>query len=194
MRRRRRVFEVTGRQILFALIIASLALTVVFNIGVYVGKKRVINAELEAERQDETQKLADIISTDKKLSHDLVQDRLKSREKATRDTQAPANTNDEKLPSTPSSDQPVKQPKIIRTKYAVKVGTFSSYKNAEKLLELLKSSGYEPRLKSELSAGKKVYHILVGRFDNIDTAKQLGRSLQGKLPQITDYVIKEVQD
>jgi len=77
-------------------------------------------------------------------------------------------------------------------KYTVKLGTFSSQKNAENLVNALKSSGHNPWMKSESNETGTVYHVFVGKFDDINKAEEYGRSLQEKSPYITDYIIREV--
>ena len=74
-KRRKRVFEVTGAQILVTLIIAVFALTFAFELGVSIGKKRVIEAEREVAQQDNIQmRAATRASTEEALSHDSLPD------------------------------------------------------------------------------------------------------------------------
>ncbi|MGQ9609538.1 MAG: transglycosylase domain-containing protein [bacterium] len=114
-----------------------------------------------------------------------------------------------KTPSIEQKTQEVKvdQPKIftetisdkdqqIKTEdkkitYTVKLGTFSSQENAEKLINSLKSLGYSPRLISENIGGQEVHHVYIGKFDDSTKAKEFGESLQGKSSYITDFLIKE---
>lgn len=75
--------------------------------------------------------------------------------------------------------------------YTVKLGTFSSRENAEKLMNSLRSLGYSPSATSESIGGQEVHHVYIGKFDDSAKAKEFGESLQGKSSYITDYMIKE---
>ncbi len=71
------------------------------------------------------------------------------------------------------------------------MGRFSSQENAEKLMNSLRSLGYNPRVTSEDIGGQKVHHVYIGNFDNSSKAKEFGESLQGKSSYITDFLIRE---
>jgi cell division septation protein DedD len=208
-KKRRGVFEVTMGQIIASMLMATFALTVVFYVGVHVGKKRVITAEQESQKLEEAK--ANLkIKTDNspKVTSDLQKqppyviksavERLKV-VTAKQDTdQKPKQETDNqpaKIYKEPSSkvtqSQTVKEPEVSKkSRYTVKVGTFSSYENAKKLSDSLESSGYEPQLIKGSNQGDTFYHVTVGDFDSIDKAKQYGDTLREKLPYINDYVIR----
>ena len=59
MHKQKRVFEVTRGKVWLALLIAALALTAVFEIGVLIGRKRTITAQQEAMRRGDARMLLD---------------------------------------------------------------------------------------------------------------------------------------
>jgi len=163
----KRVFEVTGGQIWAAVIIAAIALTIVFEVGVWIGKKRVINAERESARQNDTQI------------------RAATRTPLERDLPYKAPTDQSMEPSEAEKKE---------AKYTVQVGTFSSYENAVDMVKLLESYEYTNAwLNPESDTGKTLYRVFVGRFDTEDEAEQFGRSLQETLSYVTEYKVKEIQ-
>jgi len=178
MLKQRRVFEITKAQIWLTLLIAAIALTAVFEIGVHTGKKQVIEAELESEQQNNAKVLADT----RKLPSIPNSDR--------RDVKNNARTPNSDNPQSPLPERTTEEKE---TQYTIKVGTFSSYQNAKKLVNKLKSAGYDSWLKSDPGTGKVAYHVFAGRFDTTDKAKQFGKSLQNKLPYITNYVVREIE-
>jgi cell division septation protein DedD len=178
--REKRIFEVTGGRIWVVLIIAAISLTVVFEVGVWVGKKRVINAEREAARQSDVQMRAA--------------------------TKVPARTN---LSHKSSPDQPTGLPSDPRVrggeegpleaekkaaKYTVQVGTFSSYENAVDMVRLLESYEYRAWLSPESDTEKTLYCVFVGRFGARDEAERFGKSLQETLSYVTEYKVREIQE
>ncbi len=88
-------------------------------------------------------------------------------------------------------DQQIK-PEDKKITYTVKLGTFSSQENAEKLMNSLRSLGYSPRVTSENIGGQEVHHVYIGKFDDSAKAKEFGESLQGKSSYITDFLIREI--
>ena len=169
MRKQKRVFEVTRGQIWATLIIGAISLTIVFEVGVSIGKKRVINAELEEERQ------GDIRMPEPKQGA------------------AEANLSPTRTPS----KQPAKQLEAQEKKaqYTIQVGTFSSRQNAENLVNLLKSYEYISRLGFvESDAGKTFHCVFVGEFDTKDEADRFGKAMQERLSYIDDYRVREIQE
>jgi len=217
VKKRRGVYEVTLWQIIAAMLIATFTLTIVFFIGVYVGKNRVINAERESQELNETillSKLKDnienidsskVTANLKEKSQDAVNsvvkrlnaptgkqnaNQAKQENDGSINTTQTAKTNEEPLSSVAQSST-IDKPEVPKgLKYTVKVGTFSSIENAKKLFDSLKSSGYEPQLIKESNQGKTLCHVTIGDFDSIDKAKQYGDELREKLPYINDFVIR----
>ena len=163
----KRFFEVTRGQIWAALIITALALTIVFEVGVWVGKKRVINAEREAARQNDIQMRADTRAT---IERDL--------------------------PYRATTDQPTERLEVEKkeAKYTVQVGTFSSYENATNMVKLLKSYEYRAWLNPKSGTEKTFYRVFTGKFDTEDEAERFGKSLQEKLSYVAEYKVREIQE
>ena len=168
MRKQKRIFEVAGGQIWAILIIGAIALTIVFEVGVSIGGKRVINAELEAGQEAATQT------------------RITNR----------VTTAAEAPPHETPSGQPGKhlEAKQKEAHYTVQVATFSSRQNAENLANSLKSDEYMSRLElAESNAGKTYYCVLVGEFGTEEEADRFGTAMQKRLPYIVDYVISRMK-
>jgi len=79
-------------------------------------------------------------------------------------------------------------------KYAVRVGKFDYYENAQKLLNILKSHGYSGWVKTYSHKGKKTYWVYVGSFDTKDKAEAFAVSMQKELSYIDDYVIMGIKN
>jgi len=213
IKKRRGVFEVTLWQIVAIMLVATVALTAVFYIGFYVGKNRVITAELKAQELNEAKLISrlkenigngssKVTANLKEQSQGAIKSAIKNLDTLTSDqnsAQAKQKTDDSinttqttktfKEPSLAIAQNPtVKTPK--KAKYTVKVGTFSTYENAKKLFDSLKSSGYEPQLTKESNQDDLFYHVTVGNFDSMDKAKQYGDTLREKLPYVKDYLIR----
>jgi len=163
----KRVYEVTRGQIWVALIITAIALTITFEVGVWVGKKRVINAEREAAQQNDMQMRAD--------------------------TRVPMEKD---LPYGEPTGRPTERPEVEKKepKYTVQVGIFSSYENAVDMVKLLESYEYIAWLNPESDAEKTLYRVFVGRFDTEVEAEQFGRSLRERLTYITEYKVREIEE
>jgi cell division septation protein DedD len=209
-------YEVTIRQLIVSMLIVTFALTAVFFIGVYIGQNRVINAERKAQELNEAklisrlkenigngtskvtanlkEKSEDVIKSAKKKL-DIITDK-QNIDQAKQKTDESTSTNQAVKPDKkplPAVDQSptIKKPEAInKIRYTVKVGTFSSYENAKKLFDSLKSSGYDPKLIKESDQGKTLCHVIIGNFDSEDKAKQYGDTLREKLPFVNDYLIR----
>jgi len=79
------------------------------------------------------------------------------------------------------------------TQYAVRVGKFSYYENAENLANTLKSHQYNAWIKSYSYKGKTSYWVYVGSFETKDKAANFAETMQQKLSYIDDYVIMDVR-
>ena len=165
--RQKRIFEVTGAQIWVSLIIVAFALTIVFEVGVSVGKKRVIKAEKEAARQNDIQRRA-----------------------------ATSTSTEVKLPRRLSTDQQVEQPAVEKkgVQYTVQVGTFGSHENAENLVNLIRSYEYKSWLRPESGTGETLYCVFVGRFDTSDEAEQFGELMRERLSYVNEYRVRKIEE
>ncbi|MDQ1329343.1 MAG: hypothetical protein QG641_2632 [Candidatus Poribacteria bacterium] len=215
VKKRRGVYEVTIGQLIVSMLIATIALTTVFFIGVYIGKNRVITAEREAQELNKAKlisRLKENIGNDtlkvtanlKEQSQGTVKSAIKkldelssyqNSDQTKQKTDDSAYKNqavkpDKKPLPTVDQNSTIKKLKIKKTRYTVKVGTFSSYENAKKLFDSLKSSGYEPQLIKESDQGQTLCHVIVGNFDSENKAKQYGDTLREKLPYVNDYMIR----
>ncbi len=224
-RKRRTIYEITGKQIVVTLFIATFALTLVFFIGVYVGKNVVFKTSIgeqasitsnlsdkfketikttirknstTAEKELDKQKAPDNVLLKKPdiFSSEVVSYRNPEQKVTTTDNITfEKNMSEKKINRDSTVDQRKEgsqKTKVKEKKYTVKVGTFTTYENAKKLYDSLKSSGYSPQIKAETTTENDFYHIVVGEFDSIEKAKEYGNSIRDKLEYINDYVIKEV--
>jgi cell division septation protein DedD len=223
-RKRRVVYEITGKQIASTMLVATFALTFVFFVGVYIGYNRAINIDLNEQNSATTNIVSKLKQTIKsqvqqnpvpteqtdnapKASNDTD---IKKPEIFTRFVKSEKNTeqqipitgvnqnikSDQKTPQEATKNQGNDEPKKTeitddKLKWTVKIGTFTAYGNAKRLFDSLKTSGYNPRLKSESDQQATVYHVTVGEFDNADKAKVYGDSMRKKLEYVNDYVIRE---
>jgi len=201
MKREPRYYEVSRKQIFLSVFIASLALTAVFNIGIYVGKKRVINAEIKEEQQKFNNILSEIESIDYPINPDHdVEEQTKEKTKIESSLESKklnSKINEEnhiKEKNKETKTEIVSKEKSVteKKKYTVKIGTFNHQENAENLLNLIKTFGYESWIINDL--GAKAFHVIVGKFDNRDSAESFGKELQNKHNFIDGYIIVEFKD
>jgi len=167
-RKQKRVFSVTGGQIWFALIVAAIGMIVAFEVGVSVGKKRVINAERESMLQDDGR-----VNAATKLSSEL------------------------KLPRRfpPGQSTELSEADEEAVEYTVQVGTFRSRQGAEDLVKLLESYEYRSWLRTEPETETTSLHsVLVGRFDTRDEAERYGRAMVKSLFYINSYMVREISE
>jgi cell division septation protein DedD len=167
-RSKKHVYTITGGQIWLALIIAVIGLTIAFEVGVSVGKKRVIEAERESRQQDNIQ-----VESATKLSNQV------------------------KLPGKPSQDQPAEpsEAEVKTAKYTVQVGTYRSRQGAEEMMKLLESYEYAPWMKIEPETETTSLHsVMVGKFDTREEAEKYGRAMQNSLSYVTSYMVREISE
>lgn len=71
----------------------------------------------------------------------------------------------------------------ITGNYYIQVGSFSSRKNAEKLLEEMKSIGYQrSRLQEFSRSNKRLWRVQAGKFNNLLAAEDARQKLLEKIP------------
>jgi len=80
-------------------------------------------------------------------------------------------------------------PTVSKRQYAVRVGKFSYYENAENLVKTLKSHNYNPWIKTYSYGRKTTYWVYVGTFGTREEAERFAESMQKRLACIEDYVI-----
>lgn len=189
---------VTRGQIFLALVVAAIALTAVFEIGVSVGKKRVIEAEQVAAQQNNMPWRSTVPASDEEAPFtDPPSEQATEAQKPAPQNDTPARAASQiptggEFPVIPPQKQPPTGGKAVQ--YTVQVGTFSSYQSAEDLVALLKSYEYKSWLRPEPSTEQVLYSVFVGGFDTRDEAKQFGNSLRNRLLFVTDYVVREIQE
>ncbi|MFC1716674.1 SPOR domain-containing protein [Candidatus Poribacteria bacterium] len=189
-------------RIFLALIAAALVLTVVFEIGVWVGKKRIIEAEQAvAQRNDLPFRSTAPASDEEDSPADSSPEQAEEERKPARQTETSVRATLKiptggEFPAIPSQNQSTEQPQAggEAAQYTVQVGTFGSQQNAEKLVALLKSYEYRSWLRPEPSAENMLYSVFVGGFNTRDEAKQFGSFLQARLSFVTSYMVREIQE
>lgn len=208
--KQRRTIEVSARQIVGVMFTVVIILTAVYYIGVNVGEKKVINAEIEAQKFNEIKALARIaqavdrakdtlyheernqesnlagntISTIKQISDKVAKNDKKPEPEKT--PQAFQKQPPEQETETQKEEKPEEPEKTVS--YTVKLGTFGSEENAINLANSIKELNYSPEIKPD----GELFHVIVGKFSNKDEAKQFGDELIEKASSIENYLIKEL--
>jgi hypothetical protein len=186
MNKDRRVFEITVVHIWIVVLIAVIALTITFELGVLLGKKKMINDELEAIRRGDIQ-IQDpynVQNTDPDVKNrSLLSRKSKSgqnilNEGSSRDLNGWVGSSDLE-----ESDF-----------YTIQVGVFSSQYNAKNLTNMLTSEGYEAWIDIKSDTEIPSYGVMIGRFKEADEARRLGDSILEKMSDLTDYKIKEFRE
>lgn len=195
-KRQKRTFVITRGQIFFALLMAVVALTAAFEIGVSVGKKRIIDAEREVMRRSNPRWDSIVPESDEK-NHPGDSENTEKKAVQQSDTEIQATMRiptGGDLPIESPQEQPTEQRQTETSvaKYTVQIGTFSSHQNAEDLVALLKSYEYNSWLRPERTAEGELYSVFVGGFSIRDEAKQFGESLKNRLSFVTDYMVREI--
>jgi cell division septation protein DedD/Tfp pilus assembly protein PilO len=96
-------------------------------------------------------------------------------------------------PKIVSSSAQLAKPVAKNTQFAVRVGKFVYYENAENLVKMLKSHEYKPWIKPYTNNGKTTYWVYVGAFETKEKAASFAESMQKRLAYIDDYVIMGVK-
>ena len=171
-RKQRRVFSVTWRQIWFGIFVVAIGMTVAFEIGVSVGKKRIISAERESPLQENDQ-----VSSVNKMSNEMKLPGGLSQTKSTEPSEALSEVDEQKV------------------QYAVQVGTYRSLQGADKMVKMLQSYEYSPWLRTEPGKDNTPLHsVLVGRFDTRDEAERYGSAMVKSLSYVDSYMIREINE
>jgi tetratricopeptide (TPR) repeat protein len=68
--------------------------------------------------------------------------------------------------------------KLTDTKYSVQIGVFANQENADKVMQKLKSRGYNPEQSYKTIKNKRYYVIQVGFFDSLSEAQKLKEKLE----------------
>lgn len=78
----------------------------------------------------------------------------------------------------PRRKDPGTAEKLTGTKYSVQIGVFANQENADKVMQKLKSRGYNPEQSYKTIQNKKYFVIQVGFFDSLSEAQKLREKLE----------------
>jgi len=94
----------------------------------------------------------------------------------------------------PEEVKPRKDPgtaeKLTGTKYSVQVGVFANQENADKVMQRLRSRGYNPEQSDKTIQNKKYYVIQVGFFNSLSEAQKLREKLEREDGEVYRIVIQ----
>ena len=198
------VFELGGRQILFALVCVVIVGFMVFRIGVVVGSKSA-RQEMAAARLKEDPRMKikapSLLNSTEKApvsskgpeSIEAVLDMTKKEDPATpvqETVQPPEKTEikkvkeDVKVAAEKKTDpRPVKMeaPKVPEERYFVQVASFPSAADAKKRKAELEAKGYSVVVVTADIPGKGIYHrVRLGPFSSLDKAKNFALKFEKK--------------
>lgn len=175
---KRKYFQFTRKQVLLAVLFASLAVAVAYNIGLYNGKKIMLDAEM---------KEAEMIE---KGMFSSLEGGIYREEIIELDAESLPKREDEQERPTPERTfkTQVESPSKDGQFY-IKVGTFNERSNAQNLINRLKADPYKPWIKEESISGKTIYHVLFGGFDSETSARAFGEGLKRRSELVTEYLI-----
>lgn len=189
--KQKRKYEVSIGQIFLGLIIAALALTGVFELGVSVGKKRVVEAERAAQEGGRKIRTAAKTSLGEVSSAHSPSDRFQDiREEGTGSVPLGGDMPID-VPEDESEEQ--LQVEAKPPQFTIQVGTFSSQANSENLVNLLKSYEYNSWVRPETSTDRTLYAVYVGGFSTRTEANQFGKSLQERMSFVTGFIVRELE-
>jgi Tfp pilus assembly PilM family ATPase/cell division septation protein DedD len=77
--------------------------------------------------------------------------------------------------------------------YSIRIGVFSSKKNADKAIALMKSKNYNPWIKYKTSKRQTTRQVFIGRFRTEKEADQFGELMKKDLPWLSGYVIQKTK-
>ena len=170
-RKRRVVYEITGKQIAATMLVATFALTFVFFVGVYIGKNRAINIDL-----NEQNPTTNIVSKLKQTIKSQIQ-------------QNPVPTEQTDNAQKASNDTGIKKPEIFTR-------LVKSDKNTEQQSlpitdvnqnikpdqktsqDVAKNQGKDEPKKTEITDDKLKWTVKIGTFTAYGNAKRLFDSLK----------------
>jgi len=193
-KQKRGFFVGIGYLVLFVIIFA-LALGLTFELGINIGKKRLIKEEMEAINQSSTPaplitKAIDNTSESVDKGSDVSQTKNDTPTSIPVDNQPSKNLVENK---TPQTSETTKSDYIITPRYTVQVGVFSSRQNAEKLANMLNAYEYDSWVMSKTDSQQTLHFVFNGRFEIKEDAEKFGKMLKERLTFINDYKIKKLE-
>jgi cell division septation protein DedD len=170
-RKRRLVYEITGKQIAAIMLVATFALTFVFFVGVYIGKNRAINIDL-----NEQNPTTNIVSKPKQTIKPQVQQNPVPTEQ-TDNAQKNSNETDIKKPEI--FTKLVKSDKNTEQQNNLVTDANKNIKPDQKTSqEATKNQGKDEPKKTEITDDKLKWTVKVGTFTAYENAKRLFDSLK----------------
>jgi cell division septation protein DedD len=171
-RKRRAVYEVTGKQIAATMLVATFALTFVFFVGVYIGKNRAIDTNIN----EQNSATSNIVSSAKQTTESQVQqnpvptDQTDNAQKAPNDTETPPPKIFTKL---------VKSEKNVEQQSNAVNDANQNIKPDQKTpQDVAKNQGKDEPKKTEIIDDKLKWTVKVGTFATYGNAKRLFDSLK----------------
>lgn len=73
--------------------------------------------------------------------------------------------------------------------YTVQVGAFIYKENAEKLLRLVNSHGFDGWMRQAQHSGRQMHFVYVGKYRTLNEARQVGRDMQNKISDVKYYYL-----
>ena len=165
------------------IIIFAIMLAVAFGLGVNIGKKRLIQEEMEAMRQSETKPP---IMT-KTIAESQTQPETPVVNQSEPASTVVAVSNQQPEPEKPKPEY------TITPQYTIQVGVFSSLENAAKLSGTLNSYEYDSWVLSKTNGGKTLHFVFNGRFGTKEEAERAGRLMKERITFIQEYKVKEIE-
>ena len=171
-RKRRLVYEITGKQIAATMLVATFALTFVFFVGVYIGKNRAINTDLSEQNSATT----NIVSKPKQTIKPQVQQNPVPTEQIGNAQKAP-NETDIKKPEIFTKF--VKSDKNTEQQNNLVTDANKNIKPDQKTSqEATKNQGMDEAKKTEITDDKLKWTVKIGTFIAYGNAKRLFDSLK----------------
>ncbi|MBD3185116.1 hypothetical protein GF312_22740 [Candidatus Poribacteria bacterium] len=200
-KRQKRLYTVSVGQIFLFVILGAVFLVVVFEIGVSIGKKRVVFQDINPKTSSTV--LKDIIK-----ETNINESRSQNVSSFSYPSNASVKSNNEsQIKTQPLEDmESEEQTNIIPVEkqihqtpvnkdypfYTIQVGIFGSRDNAQKLMKILNSYEYKSWIIQEQRSGKTFNTVMVGRFSSEDEAENFGKSLKLRISYIDNYIVREM--
>jgi cell division septation protein DedD len=185
MQKQARTFEVTIIHIWIAALIVLVVVTIAFEIGVLVGRKKAGIVPFTMMQQGNSQRRVGVevpterapISADQVTKPFAAEEKEMQYEVSTDELAEEKNTGKE-------------------TQYTIQVGAFSSRQNAEDMANSLQADGYTCWVYTEsLSDIEEAINVVfVGRFETKQVAKRFGDMLLDRLADLPEYRIREIRE